>query len=150
METKINKINETLQRLDELVADYRNACNDAWGAVAEFLADGPVVAVLSEKDNERIQRELEAIPEGLEREAMARKGGPGYLEAMAEESVELRYAAGGETKTGIIVKARMDNGLVVTVMDPFDGDQTDVRIDDIVDEPAALLMFILRFANEKS
>jgi hypothetical protein len=147
MKPEIKKINDALFRLDDVVEEYRKARSEGWKAVAEFLSNGPVKAVLSEKHQDRIRRELETIPEGLEREAMAAAGGPGYLEGLAEESVEMEYRTGNGPKTGLIESVRMDDGLKVTVVDQYTGKRTEVGIDDMVDAVAPVMMFILHFAK---
>ena len=149
MKEKIKKINDAILRLDEAADGMRQARDEGWAAVAELLADGPVKVVLPEKYNERIQRELEAIPEGLEREAMAAKGGPGYLEALAEESIEMEYSTERGPRSGLIVSVSIENGLTATVADSFTGDRTEVGLDDMPGALAPILMFIAKFGGRE-
>lgn len=149
MNEKIKKINDAILRLDEAADGMRRARDEGWAAVAEFLADGPVAVVLPKKYEERIQRELETIPEGLEREAMAAKGGPGYLEALAEESVEMDYNTERGQRTGLIISLSIENGLEATVADSFTGDRTVVGMDDMTGALAPILMFIAKFGGRE-
>ena len=149
MKEKIKKINDAILRLDEAADGMRQARDEGWAAVAEFLADGPVEVVIPEHYKERIRRELEAIPEGLEREAMAAKGGPGYLEALAEESIEMDYNTERGPRTGLIVSLSIENGLEATVADSFTGDRTVVGMDDMTGALSPILMFIAKFGGRE-
>lgn len=149
MKEKIKKINDAILRLDEAADGMRQARDEGWAAVAEFLVDGPVEVVIPEHYKERIQRELETIPEGLEREAMAAKGGPGYLEALAEESIEMDYNTERGQRTGLIVSLSIENGLEATVSDSFTGDRTVVGMDDMTGALAPILMFIAKFGGRE-
>lgn len=140
---KFERINAALDGIGDATDALRKARSEGWNAVAEFLADGPVTAELPDRYKQRIQEELEKIPDGLEREAMATAGGPGYLDALRAESFEIPYE-GGE---GVIESVRMDDGLKVVLLDSFNGTRATVGIDSIVETVESVLMFIQRFAR---
>lgn len=150
MEEKIKKINDALLRLNEASDIMIQARDNGWAAVAAVLADGPVEVILTEAQKERIHRELESVPEGLEREAMAAKGGPGYLDALAEESIEMEYGTERGPRRGLIVSLSIEDGLRAVVADAFSGDRTEVGIDDMHGALAPVLAFIAKFGGRSA
>ena len=145
--TDIEKINESLGRLEDVADAYKAARREAWDAIAAFLKkSGPVSVVLSKESEEAIRRELEALPE-FEREVMAQKGGPGYIEALRAESYEMEYSTDAGPAVGIIQSVRLDDGIRVTAVDPFNGEVATIGIDDMVDAAAQVLLFISRFSK---
>lgn len=147
---KLKKINEIYERLVTIADEYAAARSEGWAAIAELLADGPVKVVLPQRYVDKIKEELESIPEGLEREAMATKGGPGYMLALQAVSHEIRYSdASGRQRMGTIESLCLDDGIRLTLIDNATEEAVTVGIDAIVDEVAPVIMFLQEYAREK-